>query len=87
MMFLHLSKVTSLREIRDGLRSVAGKVAHLGMGKIPGHSTLAFANAHRPRQIYRDLFYAVLAGAEHHLRGQQRFRIANRHAQHGCDLR
>lgn len=78
MMFLHLSKVTSLREIRDGLRSVAGKVAHLGMGKIPGHSTLAYANAHRPWQIYRVFFYAVLAGAEHHLRGRRRFRFKNR---------
>lgn len=78
MMFLHLSKVTSLREIRDGLRSAAGKVAHLGMGKIPGHSTLAYANAHRPWQIYRDLFYAVLSGAEHKLRGHRRFRFKNR---------
>ena len=64
MMFLHFSKVTSLREIRDGLRSAAGKVAHLGMGKIPGHSTLAYANAHRPWQIYRDLFYAVLESTQ-----------------------
>jgi hypothetical protein len=78
MMFLHFSKVTSLREIRDGLRSAAGKVAHLGMGKIPGHSTLAYANAHRPWQIYRDLFYAVLDSAQSHLRTGKRFRFKNK---------
>lgn len=78
MMFMHLSKVTSLREIRDGLRSAAGKVAHLGMGKIPGHSTLAYANAHRPWQIYRDLFYAVLESSQHQLRTGKRFRFKNK---------
>lgn len=48
------------------------------MGKIPGHSTLAYSNAHRPWTIYRDLFYAVLVGAEHQLRGHRRFRFKNR---------
>lgn len=78
MMFLHLSKVTSLREIRDGLRSAAGKVSHLGVHKVPGHSTLSYANAHRPWQIYQDLFYAVLDGAQKQLRGSKRFRFKNR---------
>lgn len=78
MLFLHLSKVTSLREITYGLRSAAGRVAHLGMGKIPGHSTLAYANEHRPWQIYQELFFAVLARCQNGLRGRKQFRFKNR---------
>jgi hypothetical protein len=78
MLFLQLSKVTSLREIAYGLRSAAGKVSHLGMRKIPGHSTLAYANAHRPAAIYRELFYAVLRRGEGELRGGKAFRFKNR---------
>jgi len=78
MLFLHLSKVTSLREISQGLRSVAGKVAHLGMQMVPGHSTLAYANAHRPAEIYRALFFAVLDRCSARLRGRKPFRFKNR---------
>lgn len=78
MLFLHLGKVTSLREIRDGLRSVAGKVLHLGMQKIPGHSTLAYSNAHRSWEMYRDLFFATLDRCRSTLTGGKRFRFKNR---------
>lgn len=78
MLFLHLSKVTSLREITHGLRSAAGRVAHLGIGKIPGHSTLAYANEHRPWHIYRDLFFSVLGRCSTELRGRKAFRFKNR---------
>lgn len=78
MLFLHLSKVNSLREISHGLRTVAGKIAHLGMRKVPGHSTLAYANAHRPAAIYRDLFFAILARSQSSLRGSKPFRFKNR---------
>jgi hypothetical protein len=36
------------------------------MTKSPGHSTLAYANQHRPWQIYQDLFTALVA----HLRAK-----------------
>jgi hypothetical protein len=78
MLFLHLSKVTSLREITQGLRCAAGKVIHLGMSKIPGHSTLAYANAHRPWQMYRDLFYSVLGSCAPRLMGGKPFRFKNK---------
>jgi hypothetical protein len=78
MLFLHLSKVTSLREIAHGLRTVAGKIAHLGMTKVPGHSTLAYANAHRPAEMYRALFFDVLARGQSLLRGAKPFRFKNR---------
>ena len=78
MLFLHLSKVTSLREIAHGLRTVAGKIAHLGMTKVPGHSTLAYANAHRPAEMYRSLFFAVLDRCHSLLRGGKPFRFKNK---------
>lgn len=78
MLFLHLSKVTSLREIGHGLRTVAGKIAHLGMMKVPGHSTLAYANAHRPAEMYRELFFAILARCQSLLHGRKPFRFKNR---------
>lgn len=78
MLFLHLSKVTSLREISHGLRSVAGKVVHLGMGKVPGASTLSYANAHRPAEIYRETFYAALERCSGSLRGRKPFRFKNK---------
>jgi hypothetical protein len=60
MMFCQLGKAQSLREIHEGLKVSEGKLVHLGMTKSPGHSTLAYANEHRPWQIYQDLFTALV---------------------------
>ncbi len=38
-----------------------GKLRHLGMKKAPNKSTLSYANANRPWEMYRDLFYKTLA--------------------------
>jgi hypothetical protein len=37
-----------------------GKLVHLGIRRTPTRSTLAYANAHRPWQLYETLFYQVL---------------------------
>jgi hypothetical protein len=55
MMFCHLGKAQSLRDICDGLRSMEGKLSHLGIDS-PKRSTLAYTNEHRPWQMYRDVF-------------------------------
>ena len=60
MLFCQLGKAQSLREIHEGLKVSEGKLVHLGMTKSPGHSTLAYANLHRPWQIYQDLFTALV---------------------------
>ena len=60
MQFCQLGQAQSLREIHEGLKVSEGKLVHLGMTKAPGHSTLAYANQHRPWQIYRDLFTALV---------------------------
>lgn len=66
MLFCQLGQAQSLREIHEGLKVSEGKLVHLGMTKAPGHSTLAYANLHRPWQIYQDLFATLVA----HLRAK-----------------
>ena len=55
MLFCQLGRAHSLREICGGLRSSEGKLTHLGIS-APSRSTLAYANAHRPWQLYRAVF-------------------------------
>lgn len=66
MLFCQLGQAKSLREIQEGLRASEGKLRHLGMRRAPGHSTLAYANEHRPWEIYQDLFVAL----RNHLSGK-----------------
>ena len=56
LMFCHLEGARSLREIIGGLAASEGKLKHLGVDRAPSRSTLAYANAHRPWQMYRTLF-------------------------------
>lgn len=55
MLFCQLGRAHSLREIEGGLKSCEGKLAHLGID-APRRSSLAYANAHRPWQLYEKLF-------------------------------
>ncbi len=60
MLFCQMGGANSLREICGGLATAMGKLVHLGMEQAPARSTLAYANEHRPWQIYEDIFYSVL---------------------------
>jgi len=60
MLFAHLAQAHSLREVCGGLSGCLGKLVHLGIREAPKRSTLAYANAHRPWEVYQDLFYALL---------------------------
>ena len=57
MLFCQLAQVSSLREVCDGLASCQGKLRHLGLHQAPAHSTLAYANEHRPWQLYEQVFH------------------------------
>lgn len=59
MLFCQLGRAHSLREICGGLASCEGRLSHLGV-TAPPKSTLAYANAHRPWQLYEQLFYQLL---------------------------
>lgn len=60
MLFCHLGRAQSLREICGGLASAEGKLNHLGLDVAPSRSTLSYANAHRPWQLFESLFYVLL---------------------------
>lgn len=56
MLFCQLAQAQSLREICGGLASSQGKLRHLGLDGAPKRSTLAYANQHRPWELYATLF-------------------------------
>jgi len=60
MVFCHLARADSLREICNGLACAQGKLNHLGVGRAPNKSTLSYANAHRPAAFFEALFWRTL---------------------------
>jgi hypothetical protein len=77
MLFCQPGSVNSLRDISNGLAASEGKPRHLGLPAAPRRSTLAYANAHRPWQLFEDVFGQLLdvardlaqqAGARHKFR-------------------
>ena len=60
MLFCQMGAAHSLREICGGLATALGKVVHLGLRRAPSRSTLAYANTHRPWQLFETVFYDVL---------------------------
>src|SRR5512139_3620582 len=79
MLFCQLAQAKSLREISGGLASSLGKLRHLGVKAAPNKSTLSYANAHRPWQLFRDLFYQSLAWCRLAAPGKiKKFRFKNK---------
>ena len=60
MLFCQLAHADSLREICNGLACCVGKLLHLGVSVAPNKSSLAYANEHRPAELYEELFYTAL---------------------------
>ena len=56
MLFCQLGRAQSLREISGGLAASEGKLKPLGLPAAPARSTLAYANEHRPWQLYQTVF-------------------------------
>jgi hypothetical protein len=78
MLFCQLGRAQSLREICGGLSSCEGKLVHLGVS-APSRSTLAYANAHRPWQLYEAAFHRLLARCQELTAGAKRkFRFKNK---------
>ena len=61
MLFCQLGHAKSLREICGGLAASEGKLRHLGLATAPSRSTLAYANGHRPWELYGTVFDQLLA--------------------------
>ena len=77
MLFCHLGRAQSLREICGGLAASEGKLRHLGLPDAPKRSTLAYANEHRPWPLYRSVFYQLL-GRCREVAGAHGFRFKNK---------
>jgi hypothetical protein len=83
MLFCQLGHAKSLREICGGLAASEGKLRHLGLPTAPSRSTLAYANEHRPWQLYRTVFEQLLAkcqmlvASQPETRKKRKFRFKN----------
>lgn len=78
MLFCQLGKALSLREISGGLRSCEGKLKHLGI-TAPSHSTLAYANEHRPWELYQQIFFNLYDRCRSQIpAGERKFRFKNK---------
>ena len=78
MLFCQLAQAKSLREICGGLSCCVGKLRHLGVKKAPNKSTLSYANAHRPWQMFQELFYQTLDICKLAGTGKHRFKFKNK---------
>ena len=79
MIFCQLGRAHSLREICGGLASCEGKLNHLAMTEAPSRSTLAYANAHRPWELFQGVFHQLLARCQLLAEGRRRtFRFKNK---------
>jgi hypothetical protein len=60
MLFLHLAKANSIREVTNGLKSITGNLNHLGIEhKIPSKSSLSYINEHRDWRMFRDFYFKL----------------------------
>lgn len=64
MLFCQMGGAHSLREICGGLATAMGKLVHLGLSQAPTRSTLAYANSHRPWQLYQTVFEELLQSCQ-----------------------
>ncbi|MDQ2945777.1 MAG: IS4 family transposase [Acidobacteriota bacterium] len=82
MLYCQVGRAHSLREICGGLACCEGQLMHLGVPAAPKKSTLAYANEHRPWQLYRTVFLQTLAKCQALVQsqggGKKKFRFKNK---------
>ena len=77
MLFCQLGRAHSLREIEGGLKSCEGKLVHLGIA-APARSSLSYANAHRPWELFEQVFYGLYERVAAQGAGKCKFRFKNK---------
>lgn len=77
MLFCQLGRAHSLREIEGGLKSCEGKLAHLGI-EAPARSSLSYANAHRPWELFQQVFYGLYEKVAGSVRAPRKFRFKHK---------
>jgi hypothetical protein len=78
MLFCQLGRAHSLREICHGLSTCEGKLSHLGIEGAPKRSSLAYANEHRPWELYQKLFFVLLERCRKEAPFKKKFRFKNK---------
>lgn len=82
MLFCQLGRAHSLREICGGLACCEGQLMHLGVPVAPKKSTLAYANEHRPWELYQTVFEQTLFKCQELVSSQggrkKKFRFKNK---------
>lgn len=60
MIFCHLAKAQSIREITNAMRSINGNLNHLGiLVKSPSRSSLSYINKHRDWKMFREFYFLL----------------------------
>jgi hypothetical protein len=60
MIFCHLGKINSVRDISHGLQSIAGNLNHLGIKKAPCKSSISYINKNRDSVLFKDFYFQLL---------------------------
>jgi len=76
MLFCHLGGRSPCGRFAADWAASEGKLRHLGLPDAPKRFTLAYANEHRPWQLYRAVFYQLL-GRCREASGPHGFRFKN----------
>ena len=81
MLFCQLAQMKSLREVCLGLACCEAPLKHLGLLETPKKSTLAYANEHRPWELYSTVFGQLLEKCQAEVAargGRRKFRFKNK---------
>ena len=80
MLFCQVAHMNSLREVCLGLAGCESPLKHLGISTAPKKSTLAYANANRPWELYESIFKQLLGKCqtETAARSPRKFRFKNK---------
>jgi hypothetical protein len=76
MLFCQLADAQSLREITGGLASCEGRLEQFGI-TVPKRSTLAYANQHRPWELFQNMFYKASDRCRGEFGQKTKFRFKN----------
>lgn len=60
MLFCQFSKLNSLRDVCNGLKSASGNLNHLGVSRAPCKSSLSYQNKHREWPLFKDYYFAMM---------------------------
>ena len=81
MLFCQVAQMKSLREVCLGLACCEAPLKHLGLMETPKRSTLAYANEHRPWELYQTVFGQLLEKCRSEVAargGMRKFRFKNK---------